>query len=181
MTVLETPRLLLRQFTWDDVDDLAAMYADPAVMTFLGGPRSYETTQQHIERIIQNYQDYGFGLWAVLHKSDRQLMGRCGLIPQKIEGVAEVEIGYLLASAYWGQGLATEAATAIRDYGFQTVGCDRLISLIDPDNLASQQVALRVGLTYERDVVLSGKLIRVYAIARSAKSEPWGHSPLNPR
>jgi len=167
MTVFETPRLLLRQFTLDDVDDLAAMYADSAVMTFLGGPRSYETTQQHIERIIQNYQEYGFGLWAVIHKGNRQLMGRCGLIPQTIEGQEEVEIGYLLAHAYWGQGLATEAAAAIRDYGFNAVGCDRLISLIDPHNLASQKVALRVGLTYEKDVVLSGKPIRVYAIDRS--------------
>ena len=165
MTVLETPRLLLRQFTLADVDSLAALYADPAVMTFLGGPRSYEMTRQHIERIIQNYQDYGFGLWAVIHKGDRGLMGRCGLIPQVIEGVAEVEIGYLMAQAYWGQGLATEAAVAIRDYGFQTVRCDRLISLIDPHNLASQKVALRLGMAYERDVVLSGKLIRVYAIA----------------
>ncbi|HEY9806087.1 MAG TPA: GNAT family N-acetyltransferase, partial [Candidatus Obscuribacterales bacterium] len=62
MTVLETPRLLLRQFTLADVDSLATLYADPAVMTFLGGPRSYEMTRQHIERIIQNYQDFGFGL-----------------------------------------------------------------------------------------------------------------------
>ncbi|MBD2099200.1 GNAT family N-acetyltransferase [Trichocoleus sp. FACHB-591] len=170
MTVFETPRLLLRQFTQDDVDDLAAMYADPAVMTYLGGVRSYETTQQHIERIIQNYQDYGFGLWAVIHKGDRRLMGRCGLIPQTIEGQGEVEIGYLLSHAYWGQGLATEAATAIRDYGFNTVGCDRLISLIDPHNLASQKVALRVGLTYEKDVILSDKPIRLYAIYRPADS-----------
>jgi ribosomal-protein-alanine N-acetyltransferase len=164
MTAFETPRLLLRQFTQDDVDDLTAMYADPAVMTFLGGPRSYEMTQQHIERIIQNYQEYGFGLWAVIHKGDRRLMGRCGLIPQTIEGEGEVEIGYLLAQAYWGQGLATEAATAIRDYGFNMVGCDRLISLIDPHNLASQKVALRVGLIHEKDVILADKPIRVYAI-----------------
>ncbi len=170
MTVFETPRLLLRQFTPDDVDDLAAMYADSAVMSFLGGPRSYETTQQHIERIVQNYQEYGFGLWAVIHKGDRQLMGRCGLIPQTIEGKGEVEIGYLLARAYWGQGLATEAAAAIRDYGFSTVGCDRLISLIDPHNLASQKVALRVGLTYEKDVILADKPIRVYAIDKPAAS-----------
>lgn len=168
--IFETPRLLLRQFTPADVNDLAAMYADPTVMAFLGGPRSYETTQQHIERIIQNYQDYGFGLWAVIHKGDRRLMGRCGLIPQTIEGQGEVEIGYLLAHAYWGQGLATEAATAIRDYGFNTVGCDRLISLIDPHNLASQKVALRVGLTYEKDVVLSDKPIRVYVIDKPAVS-----------
>jgi [ribosomal protein S5]-alanine N-acetyltransferase len=164
MIVLETPRLLLRQFTLEDLDGLAALYADPTVMTFLGGPRSYERAQQHLAQIMQNYEEYGFGLWATVHKGERQLMGRCGLIPQVIAGKSEVEIGYLLAKEYWGQGLASEAAAAIRDYGFSTVGCDRLISLIDPQNFASQKVAQRAGLTYEKDVMLAGKTYQTYAI-----------------
>lgn len=164
MIVLETPRLLLRQFTTEDLDCLSALYADPTVMTFLGGPRSYERAQQHLGQIMQNYEEYGFGLWATVHKGDRQLMGRCGLIPQVIEGKSEVEIGYLLAKEYWRQGLASEAAAAIRDYGFNTVGCDRLISLIDPQNFASQEVAQRTGLTYEKDVMLAGKTYQTYAI-----------------
>ena len=164
MILLETPRLLLRQFTLEDLDGLAALYADPAVMTFLGGPRSYERAQQHLMQIMQHYEEYGFGLWATVHKGDRQLMGRCGLIPQVIAGKSEVEIGYLLAKEYWGQGLASEVAAAIRDYGFNTVSCDRLISLIDPQNFASQKVAQRAGLTYERDVMLAGKTYQTYAI-----------------
>lgn len=170
MTVLETPRLLLRQFTWDDLDCLAALYADPTVMTFLGGPRSYERAEQHLGQILQSYEENGFGLWATIHKSDRHLMGRCGLIQQNINSKPEVEIGYLLAKEYWSQGLASEAASAIRDYGFNTVGCDRLISLIDPQNFASQKVAQKVGLIYEQEIALQGKPIRVYAIHNPAKS-----------
>ena len=74
------------------------------------------------------------------------------------------EIAYLLAKEYWGRGLATEAAIALKDYGFEKIGCDRLIFLIDPDNIASQKVALKTGLTYEKDIEMEGEHLRIYAV-----------------
>lgn len=167
MIILETPRLSFRQLTWADLDALATLYTDPVVMTFLGGTRSLEVTRQQLERLLGHYEQYGFGLWATIHKADNRWIGRCGLLPHPdIDGQPEVEIGYTLAKDYWGQGLATEAAAAIRDYGFNQLGRDRLISLISPANLASQKVATKIGLTHEKDVLLQNQTVRVYAIAR---------------
>ncbi|WP_250123990.1 GNAT family N-acetyltransferase [Chroococcidiopsis sp. CCMEE 29] len=164
MIVAETPRLILRQLTLDDLDDLAKIYADPVVMKFYPSTRTYEETKQQVERIIGAYKQRGFGLWATIHKADRKFIGRCGLIPQLVDEQQEIEIGYLLAKEYWRRGLATEAACANRDYGFEQLGFSRLISLIDPGNIASQKVAMKVGLTYEKDATMWGKTVRVYAI-----------------
>lgn len=169
MIAVETPRLLLRQLTGDDVDDLALIYADPVVSKFFLSPLTYVETQQAVQRIINGYKQRGWDLWATIHKADQKVIGRCGLTPQVVDGQQEVEIGYLLAQEYWGQGLATEAACASRDYGFQQLGLKRLISLIDPGNIASQKVAMKTGLTYEKDAIASwGKTVRVYAIYKNA-------------
>ncbi|MEP0881423.1 GNAT family N-acetyltransferase [Trichocoleus sp. ST-U3] len=165
MIVTETPRLILRHLTWDDIDDLAAIFADPVVMKFFPNTRTSEETKLNIEWIFSCYEKYGFGLWATIHKADNQFIGRCGLIPQRVDGQEEVEIAYMLAKEYWGKGLATEAASAIRDYGFE-LGYNRLISLIHPGNIASQNVAMKVGLTYEKDTIIQEKTVRVYAIKR---------------
>lgn len=167
MIVAETPRLILRHLTKDDVDDLAAIYADLIVMKFYPRTLTYEETQQQVERIINTYEQRGFSLWATIHKADNKFIGRCGLIPQLVDGQQEIEIGYMLAKEYWGRGLATEAACASRDYGFEKVGCDRLISLIAPGNIVSQKVAMKVGLTYEKDATMWEKTVRVYVIHKN--------------
>lgn len=162
--VIETKRLLLRHFTLEDADNLAIIYADSETMKFLRRTRSYQETLDNLDLIFKCYKKYGFGLWAVMHKNDSKLIGRCGLIAQNIEGIREVEIAYMISKDYWRQGIGTEAACGIRDYGFGVIGCQRLISLIDPDNIASQKVALKAGLSYEKDIILNDKLVMVYAI-----------------
>jgi [ribosomal protein S5]-alanine N-acetyltransferase len=91
-------------------------------------------------------------LWATVHKETNAFIGRCGLLPWTIDGRDEVEVAYLLDKNYWGQGLAKEAAGAILEYGFGSLGLSRLICLIDPQNVASQKVAERIGMTLEREV-----------------------------
>lgn len=168
MVVTETSRLLLRYFTWDDLNDMATIYADPVVMAFRGSTRTFEQTQQLFNWMFDNYSKDGFELWAIIHKANNQLIGTCGLIAQEVDEQQETEMGYLLASQYWGQGLATEAAIAVRDYGFEQLSCNRIISLIDPGNIASQKVALKVGLVYEKDITHWDKTVRVYAIHKSS-------------
>jgi ribosomal-protein-alanine N-acetyltransferase len=164
MIVTETPRLLLRYFTWNDLDDMAAIRADPVVMTFRGGSRTYEDTKQLFNWMFENYEKHGFELWAIIHKADNKLIGNCGLIPQEVDGQRETEMGYILAKEYWGRGLATEAACICRDYGFEQLGSSRLISLIDSGNIASVKVAIKVGLSYEKDTTIREKTVCVYAI-----------------
>ena len=87
-----------------------------------------------------------------IHKDTHQFIGRCGLLPWTIEQRAEVEVAYLLAKEYWGQGLGTEAAQAIVHYGFEQLGLSRLICLIDPENQASVKVAVKIGMTLEKEM-----------------------------
>jgi ribosomal-protein-alanine N-acetyltransferase len=168
MVVTETSRLLLRYFTWDDLNDMATIYADPVGMAFRGSPRTFEETQQLFKWIFDNDCQVGFEMWAIIHKADNRLIGSCGLIPQEVEGQQETEMGYVLAKEYWGQGLATEAAFAVRDYGFEQLGCDRIVALINPKNIASQNVARKIGLIYERDITHLEKIVRLYVIHKSS-------------
>src|SRR5258708_2289351 len=130
MVILETPRLLFRRLTVDDVDNIAVLYSDPAVMRFFDGPRTRQQAAEQIEKYLRMYDEYGYYFWATIHKSDNSFIGRCGLLPQIVEGQPEVEVAYMLAKEYWNHGLATEAARAIKEYGFEKYQLPRLISLI---------------------------------------------------
>lgn len=136
-------------------------------MAFRGGSQTKEDTKQLFKWIFENYEKQGFELWAIIHKVDKKLIGNCGLISQEINGQRETEMGYILAKEYWRRGLATDAACATRDYGFEQLGCKRIIALIDPNNIASQKVAMKVGLTYEKDIIQFKKTVGVYAIHKS--------------
>jgi ribosomal-protein-alanine N-acetyltransferase len=152
--VLETKRLILRRLTIDDLDALFALYRDPEVRKYFPeGTLTYEETREELEWIINVYYgQYGFGLWATIHKETGDFIGRCGLLPWVIEQRPEVEVAYMLAKAYWGQGLGTEAAQAILDYGFEQLQLPRLICLIDRENQASIKVAKKIGMTFEKEV-----------------------------
>jgi RimJ/RimL family protein N-acetyltransferase len=168
--VIETQRLALRPLTMGDLDTLAALYRDNEVRRYFPeGTLTHEETQDELEWIINVYYgEYGFGLWATMHKETKELIGRCGLLPWTIDGRQEVEVAYLLAKAYWGQGLGTEAARAILAYGFEQLHLTRLICLIDPANEASARVAQKIGMSLEREAVIDGAPTLIYSAQRSA-------------
>lgn len=164
--VIETERLRLRRLVEADVPALFAMFNDRRVMRYYPGLLSMDATRTWLAWQLRNYTDHGHGLWAVEIAQSGEFAGQIGLLHQDVEGIDEVEIGYLLCSAYWHRGYATEAARACRDYGFNVLGRDRLISLIRPENEPSMRVAERVGLQRERLVERKGYDHWVYAIAR---------------
>ena len=171
--VLETERLVLRHLTMADLDALAVLYADPEVRRYFpDGVRTYDETREELEWIIEVYYGrYGYGLWATILKETGAFIGRCGLLPWEIQGRPEVEVAYLLDKGYWGRGLASEAAGAIRDHAFATLPVDRLICLVDPANSASGAVAQRIGMTLLwDDYVDEYGPAHVYAIPRPAAS-----------
>jgi ribosomal-protein-alanine N-acetyltransferase len=92
------------------------------------------------------------GLWATIHKEAGRFIGRCGLLPWTIDQREEVEVAYLLAQAYWGRGLGTEAAQAIARYGFEELHLSRLICMIHPENQASVKVAQKIGMVLEQEM-----------------------------
>ena len=152
--ILETPRLLLRHLTLDDLDDLFVLYQDPEIRRYFpDGVKNYEDTKEELEWYLYGHPEHpALGLWATVHKEAGKFIGRCGLLPWEIDNKLEVEIAYLLDKRFWHQGLATEAANGILRYGFQTLELPRLICLIDPENIASQKVARRIGMRLEKKV-----------------------------
>jgi RimJ/RimL family protein N-acetyltransferase len=148
--VLTTKRLRLRQLEESDLPRLQAMFADPLVMRYYPGLKDEDETKRWFEWVLQQYADVGHGLWAVELRDGGDWVGQVGLTLQSIDDVPETEIGYLLRSEHWHRGYATEAAIGCREYGFNTLGVSRLISLIRPENEPSIRVAERVGMRPER-------------------------------
>jgi len=154
MQIAETERLILRQLTVDDAEDLHRIYNDPQTMKFMGGMSgSLESERNQIRNHIENYyEQYGFGLWATVLKENDQLIGRCGLLYQEIEGAKDLEIAYLLDSNFWSRGLASEAAARLVELGFERFNFNRIVAFINPQNTASIRVAVKTGFKYEREI-----------------------------
>jgi len=163
-TVLETERMALRRMDFGDVESLRGIFEDPEAMRFYPSTKDEGETRGWIQWNLDSYARHGFGLWIATLQETGAFAGQCGLVVQEVEGRREVEIGYLFLRRLWGQGLATEAASACRDYALQKLGIPRVVSLIDPGNVASRRVAEKVGMRLEREIVKWDKPICVYVM-----------------
>lgn len=146
---LETARLVLRPFAAADLDAWARrIFADPEVIRYL--PRRDISPRERAGRAMQYFDEhwaqYGYGLWAVTDKADGQFIGHAGL--NYLQDTGEVEVDYALARAYWGRGIATEAARASVRFGFESAKLERIIGLVVPENIAARRVLEHVGLRY---------------------------------
>jgi ribosomal-protein-alanine N-acetyltransferase len=166
VVVAETQRLTLRPILPGDLDAFVDLLSDRRVMRFSTGVMARDQVAAWIDRWQSSYECRGHGMWAVVFRDAEAPIGCCGLVTQDVDGASEIEIGYRLLPAYWGQGIATEAACAARDIGFDQLGLARLISLIDPANGASIRVAEKVGMQFERETFKWGAQLRVYAVER---------------
>ena len=154
MKILETSRLIFRRQEPGDLDDLYAIYCDPEVIRYIpDAPRTYQQTREELEWHMNGHPKHPeLSLWATIHKETGLFIGRCGLLPWVFEEREEVEVAYLLAKKYWGQGLGTEAAQAIARYGFDVLHLDRLICMVHPENQASAKVAQHIGMALEKEM-----------------------------
>lgn len=152
-----------------DAVELYGIFSDPEAMRFYPSTRSLAETRVWVDGNIERYERHGFGIWVVQSRNGMEFLGQCGLIMQDVEGKQDLEIGYMFLRRYWGQGFATEAASACRDYAFERLDYSRVISLIDPGNIASRRVAEKVGMKVEKEVEKWNKKVLVYALARNAK------------
>jgi RimJ/RimL family protein N-acetyltransferase len=149
---LETPRLILRELERDDLDPVAEMLAHPEVMRYWPRPCSREEAREWILRQQERYQRDGYGYWLAILRESGLPVGQIGVLRQEFAETVEVGLGYILHRPFWGFGYAFEGAAACRDYVFETLGMPRAIALIRPENLRSQAVARRLGMTAERMV-----------------------------
>jgi RimJ/RimL family protein N-acetyltransferase len=167
MHILETERLLLREFVPEDVDALALVLSDPEAMRYYPAVLSRAGVASWIERNRRRYADAGHGLWAMVLKSSGEVIGDCGLTRQYVDGTEEVEIGYHVRRDMWGHGYAPEAARASHSYGFRQLNAARLISLIRPENLPSRRVAEKTGLSLWKQVIWRDLPHCVYVIRKT--------------
>lgn len=151
---IETERLLLRRWKDKDLARFAALNADPEVMEHFPGVLTKEQSDLFVGRIEAQFEEYGYGLWAVEIKWAHRFIGFCGLAVPGFEThfTPAVEIGWRFARDQWGSGFATEAAKAAMGFGFTEVGLDRILSWTIPDNTRSQTVMDRLGMLRAPDL-----------------------------
>ncbi|WP_328917412.1 MULTISPECIES: GNAT family N-acetyltransferase [unclassified Streptomyces] len=170
MTEIQTPRLLLRRWHDDDLAPMAEINADPEVMRWIadGSVRDLEQTAQSIELWEEEWDEEGFGLFAVELLASGELIGFTGLsVPRFLpEVLPAVEIGWRLGRQYWGQGYASEAAHAALEFALQDRGLDRVVSISTVGNDASENVMRKLGMVLERETVHPryGRQLHVHAI-----------------
>jgi ribosomal-protein-alanine N-acetyltransferase len=154
MVTLETERLMLREWLLDDLNDMCVMTSDAEVMRYItnGKTRDREQTKASIERQMKQAADLGYCMWAVDEKSTGRLIGINGIQP--LEKAGEVEIGWWLVRDKWGQGFATEGARAGMTFAFEELNLPRLVAIADPDNVASTNIMVKLGMTFQRMATL---------------------------
>ena len=168
---ITTPRLDLRPFTAEDVEPLHHILQEEGILRYFPNPTS--PPRERVERIIahqlDHWAEHGLGWWAVEPRDQGELIGWNGL--QFLPETDEVEVGYLLSKAYWGQVLATEGARAGLQYGFEVLGLDQIVGLVHPENRASQRVLEKLGMSFvDRSHYFGLELLR-YRLDRSTSSD----------
>ena len=170
--VLTTPRLLLRTWREDDLAPYAAMNVDPEVVEFLGGPLTREGSDEIAAWANHLFVARGLGLLAVERREDGAFLGMCGL--HHLSSVPDdVEVAWRLAREHWGNGYATEAATAWLDHSFDVLGVPRAISIADPPNERSIAVMRRLGMTFEQETEVEEDGERFVAVVYAIEAETW--------
>jgi [ribosomal protein S5]-alanine N-acetyltransferase len=165
--MIETARLILRPMREEDTDALLGIFADPRVMASFGEqPFAAPQMQRWVRRNLEHQERHGFGLFSVILKDGGLLVGDCGLEVMEVGGETAAELGYDFRSDHWGRGLATEAATAVRDHAFGTLGLPRLVSLVRAGNHASRRVAEKVGMRLADTIQRGDHPYWVYALPR---------------
>lgn len=151
-----TERLLIRRLTEADYPELRRLHTDAEVMEHIGGLRSPAETEAYLARNLEHWRDRGFGLWMVHDGAGGPVAGLAMLRCLMVEAVEEVEMGYSLHRHYWGRGLGTEIALACVAHAYGSLGLESVVAVTGPANTASHHVLTKIGMAFERDLVLEG-------------------------
>lgn len=163
--MIETERLLIRKFTFDDLDKLIRLRTDEQVSRYLGGTRlqNPEAIEKRMHFYIECYEKFGFGMCAMIWRETGEMFGWSGLQP--LEETGEIEIGYGMAKEFWRRGIGFECAREWLGYGFETAGLSRIVAVADPENAGSWRIMEKLGMRFEKTEKHYGMECRVYAIS----------------
>jgi [ribosomal protein S5]-alanine N-acetyltransferase len=170
VTIFETERLIVRDWTLDDAEDAFAIYGDPEVTRYLGGDPYRETVEEVREllarSIARNAERAPLGSWAVVEKASGSVVGGAILLAAPINGSEEIELGYHFAKAAWGKGYATEVSFGLLDYGFNRLGLERIVGVYFEENPASGNVLRKIGMRDEGAADYNGTTLRYFVADR---------------
>lgn len=166
---IETERFLLRQITVDDLDEWTRLiFADPDVMRYM--PIRDMTPRARAERAFnfhnKTWSQHDYGFWLVTDKNTGEMLGDCYLEPEDESGSGEIEIGYTITKAHWGQGVATEAGRGVVRFAFEQANVERIVGVALPENIGSWRVLEHIGFVYEKKAHFYDLDVVVYAITR---------------
>jgi len=164
--MIETKRLIFREYTHKDFDDLSKIICDEETMKHYPKPYDSNGVTRWIDWNLDNYSKYGFGLWALELKGSHEFIGDCGITMQKIDGKLLPEIGYHINKKYWQQGYGKEAASAVRDWAFNNTNFPALYSYMNATNIASYSLAKSIGLKQIKEYDDGDEHLYVYQITR---------------
>ena len=165
---ITTSRLILRPFTEADVDPMHRILNGEGVLRHFPptDPPARDRDQRMISGILKHWEERGYGLWAVASQSSGELVGRCGL--QFLPDTGEVEVGFILGREFWGLGFATEAARASIQYGFVSVGLERVVGFVHLENQASLRVLEKLAMERVEQKQFFGMECYRYAVERTS-------------
>ena len=167
--ILQTPRLILREYTEADAEDFLRLNSDPEVMRYVPD-QPMKTIEEArgvlVSRPMVDYRERGFGRYACILKSSGEHIGFCGL--KYLKEIDDIDLGFRFLPAHWGMGFATEAASACVDYGFEKLALNKILGFAEPENHASIRVLEKVGMKFVDVVRLFDCDMRRYLIRRES-------------
>lgn len=150
---METERLVLREYSDEDLENLISILTDPVTMSFWPSPFTDEQVSEWITNNMKSYKEERFGRWAIILKETNQLIGDCGLKRYMIDGNLENDLGYIIGQEYWHRGFALEAATACMDFAINELKLTRLCANMAVNHIRSRNVAIRLGMSLEKTFI----------------------------
>ena len=158
---LETERLVINKLNFNDLQFLTDLDSDPMVRKFIDGKiKTIDETRQYLSENIDSYLQYGFGRYAVRIKEDLNPIGICGFLTENYG----LDFGYRFCQPAWGRGIATEAANSVIRYGVDQLKLEKIVSIVLPDNTASEKILISSGFIFVGMDEMWGKTIKRYEI-----------------
>lgn len=160
MILIETNRLIIRNWTIEDVQDYYAIVSDPDVMKFIGNgkPQSYEEAELYVKKCIKSAAEIGWSRFAVVDKETNELMGFCGFAHYN----NELDFGWRYAKKFWGRGFGTEAAKAVLKFGIKKFKFSRIVCISYPENRGSIRIIEKIGMKFEKEINLNQRKVKQY-------------------
>ena len=161
--IIETERLIIREFNMYDIDSLSIILLDQEVMKYsFRRINSLNDIESFIENCLNNYKKFGFGQWAVINKKNSQLIGICGLNSDFNDDNTIIHVNYRFAKAYLGFGFASEALASILNFAQVSKKIKILYALVEPANVKSVSIALNLGFHYQKETTYKRRKLAYY-------------------